>query len=146
MGGAGEVERAQLQMRNEAARGGNDHISARTQAFSFLLIARTVVAAVDGHTVDVHIIGKALHGLVYLLGQLTRRSHDQAVDGIGRMGILTEQGQQGQKIGRGFSCAGLGDAHDITAFKDWGNTLFLDWGAFVKVHIVKSVEDVVAKF
>lgn len=76
MGGAREVERAQLQMRDEAARSGNDHISARAQAFSFLLIARTVVAAVDGHTVDVHIIGKALHGLVYLLGQLTRRSHD----------------------------------------------------------------------
>ena len=56
MSGAGEVERAQLQMRDEAARGGNDHISARAQAFSFLLIARTVVAAVDGHTVDVHII------------------------------------------------------------------------------------------
>ena len=36
--------------------------------------------------------------------------------------------ENGQHKGNGFSCAGLGQAKDIFAFKNGGNCLLLDWG------------------
>ena len=74
-------------MTDESARGGNDDACTRVETTLLLLVAYAIVATIHGNgTNAIEIVGEALHGLVDLLCQFTRRSHDDAVDCI--LGVI----------------------------------------------------------
>ena len=69
-----QIDVAQTDVRDETSRRGDDHVDTRLHALQFLVVAVAVVAAVDCHAAHARrVVGKALHGLVDLLGELTCR-------------------------------------------------------------------------
>ena len=77
-----QIDVAQADVGDESSRCGNDHVDSRLHTLKLLVVAVAVIAAVDSHTAHVWcIVGKALHGLVDLLGELACGRHDDAIDG-----------------------------------------------------------------
>ena len=72
-------------MSNQTSRSSNYNISSQHQPFFLLFKKYSVVTTVDSYTTDRHKIRKTFHLLVYLLRQLTRRRHNNTVDGIFRV-------------------------------------------------------------
>ena len=143
VGGAAEVERAELQMGDESPGGGQHDVGAGLERTPLLFVARTIVAAVDGHGIDAGVVGKALQGLVNLPRQLPGGGNDEAVHRVGGMFVALQQGEQGQEVGGGFPCAGLGYAEHIAPFDNGGNALRLNGRAFFKTHIIECIEHIV---
>ena len=82
-------------MGQQAAGRGNYDVGAALQTLAFLLVAHAIIAAVNGYSVDIHIITKALQGLINLLRQFARGRHHQTVDGVCRMRFLLQKREQG---------------------------------------------------
>ena len=77
---AAEVYVSHRDVAYESSRSCYYHVCPELHSFSLLVVAVAVVASVYGNAVHVaHIIREALHSLVYLLCQLSRRAHDDAV-------------------------------------------------------------------
>ena len=129
----------------EASGGGYDDVGALGESSALLFVALAVIAAIHGHAVDVHIVGKALEGLVNLAGEFAGGGHDEAVDGVGGVWLLLEEGEYGQKIGRCLAGAGLCDAYDVASLKEMRDALLLHGRALFEVHVPDGVEDVVGK-
>ena len=74
-------------MTDKSAWGGNDDTCTRVETTLLLLVAYAIVATIYGNGTDaIEIVGETLHGLVDLLCQFTRWSHDDAVDSI--LGVI----------------------------------------------------------
>ena len=133
-------------MRYQSSRSGDNDVGSKAHALHLLVVTVAVVATVHGHARHVgQVIRKALHRLVYLLGKLTRRRHHYAVDNILGIVATVKLGEDGQQIRGRLSRSSLGHAHDVVAIQDRRYTLFLHRGAFIKTHVVKSVENVVGE-
>ena len=144
--GAREVEVAHLQMTEQTTRRGDDHRCSAAQALHLLVEARAVVAAIDGNGAHpVQIVGEALHGLVYLLGQFACGCHDHAVDGIFWIAAVVEHRQDGQQVGCRLARACLCHADDVASVEYLGDTLLLYGCHLLEVHVVECIEDVVVQ-
>ena len=143
---AREIDVAQRHVGDEAAGGGDDHVGTEGEALELLVVAVAVVAAIDGHARHaVEMVGEALHGLVDLLGQLARRRHDDAVDGVGRIAAVGQLGEDGEQVGCRLARAGLGDTQDVAAFEDVGDAAFLYGSARLELHVVQGVEHIIVQ-
>ena len=69
----------------QTPRGSNNDISTQCQPSFLLLEQYSVITTIHGHAGNRHEIRETFHLLVYLLRQLAGRSHDNAIDGIGRV-------------------------------------------------------------
>jgi len=76
---------AKTEVGYQTSRSGNDNICTQCQTSFLLFEQNSVITAIHCHTGNRHEVGEALHLLVYLLCQLTGRSHDNAIDSIGRV-------------------------------------------------------------
>ena len=133
-----------IEVADESSRGGNDDVGSQFESFALLFKADTVVAAIDGdgrHTVQ--IVGKSFHLLVYLLSQFSGWRHDDAIDGVFRIIAVAQFVEHGQQVGGRLSCASLCNAHQVSSLQNLGNGLFLDRGAFLKVHGIECVKQLV---
>ena len=82
-----EVEITHLEVTEQSAWCGNQHIGTHTHRAQLLIVAVTIVTTVNSHAAHIiQIVAKALHGLVDLLCQLAGWRHDDGVDGI--LGIV----------------------------------------------------------
>ena len=79
---------AKTEVGYQTSRSGNDNICTQCQTSFLLFEQNSVITAIHCHTGNRHEVGEALHLLVYLLCQLTGRSHDNAIDSIGRVSAL----------------------------------------------------------
>ena len=145
MRGARKIEIAELKVRNEASRGGNDDIGALGEGLSFLFEADAVVSAVDSDAVRARVVGKTLQGLVDLLRQFACGRHDEAVHSVVRMRLIAQNGEHREEIGRGLAGSGLCDANEVFAFEEMGDATCLYGSAFFETHVPKCVEHVFAQ-
>ena len=124
-------------MRDETSGGSNDDVGAQRQALQFLVVACAVVAAIDGYAAHaVEIVAETLHCLVYLLCQLARWSHDDAVHRVFLVAAVVEHTQYRQQISGCFAGSGLSYAQNVVAFQYLRNTLILNRSAGFKVHVI----------
>ena len=80
-----QIDSAQFDMRQQTS-GGSDHdIGPHFHPSLLLFPGNTVRASVDGNGGNRDKIGKTFDLLVDLLGQFACGSHDDGIDGIGRM-------------------------------------------------------------
>ena len=84
-------------MTEQAPGSGDNHIRTHLESLRLYVEAAAVIAAIDGDTGNaVQIVTKTLHGLVYLLCQLTCGSHDDTIDSILRISAVIKHGKYGQ--------------------------------------------------
>ena len=141
--GAAQVECAKLQVGNETARCGEHNVGSSLQRTALLFIAYAIVATIYGYGINSCVVGKALKCLVYLACQLARWGNDQAVYGVGRVGVALKQSEQRQQVGCRLARTRLGHAKHIVVLKNGRYTLCLYWCALFKPHVVECVEHVV---
>ena len=123
-------------VREQTTWGGYNHIGSHLQTLCFYIEAVAVVTTIDGHAADaIEIVAKALHGLVYLLGQFTGGRHDDAVDGILGKTSVVEHAEDRQQISRCLACSGLCYTDKVLTVKYFWNTLFLNGCHLLEVHI-----------
>ena len=83
-------------MTEQAPGSGDNHICTHLESLCLYVEAAAVVAPIDCNTGNAfQIVAKTLHGLVYLLCQLTRGSHDDTIDSILRISAVIKHGQNG---------------------------------------------------
>ncbi len=112
-------------MVQEAARAGHHEVHAGAQ---LLDLGGVTHPAVDAGVAQTGVAAQVAGRIQDLLGQLAGGRDDQAA-GLGALARLgLEPVQNGQEKGRGLARAGLGQAHDVTAFFHRGDGLFLDRG------------------
>ena len=133
-----------LQMRQESAGGGDDHVGALLQTMLLLGETAAVGTAVNGERGDRQIVGEPLHLVVYLHGEFARGGHDDAVDGVRGIIAVSQPLDYGQQVSGRLAGTGLGDSHEVLALQRRRNGHGLDGGALVEVHGVKCVEYVVS--
>ena len=139
-----QIDITYLDVAEQTAWGGNDHVGSHAERTLFLVIASTVVAAIDGHaTHRVQIVAKTLHGLVYLLGELTCGSHDETVDGIGRIATVVEHGEDGQQVGGCLAGSCLCHPHHVVLVENLRDALLLNGSHLLEMHVVECIEYVV---
>ena len=135
---------AHRDMADQAAGGGYHHVGAQGEALGLLVVAPSIVAAIDGHTADtVEIVAEAFHRLVYLLGEFAGRTHNDAVDGIVGIEPVVDEAEDGEKIGGGLAGACLGYAYHVAPVEYLGDTCLLDRSAGLKTHVIERIEYVV---
>src|SRR5574344_132914 len=131
-------------MAEQSSGSSDNHISSHLQTFHFLVIAVTVVSAIYGHAAyTVQVIAKSLHSLVYLHGQLARRRHDDAVDGILRITSVIHQTEYWQQVSCRFTCTRLCHTHHIVIVEYFRDTFFLYWCALIEMHIIERIQYIV---
>ena len=124
-------------MADEASGSGNNHICTHLETLEFLIVAVAVVAAIYSHAANtIEIIAEALHGLVYLLSQLTCRAHYDAVDSVLWESAVIKTREDRQQIGSGLSGTCLSYAKKVATFEYWRDTLFLYGSTHVEAHVV----------
>ena len=139
-----QVYVAHTDMADETAGSGYHYVSTHSETLHLLVVAVTVVAAIHRHTADaVEIIAKALHGLVYLLGQFPRGRHDDAVDGFFGIAAIVQHAEDGQQVGGRLARSGLGHADDVVIVENLRDATLLDRGAIIETHVVERIEDIV---
>ena len=84
----GKIYITKAKMGYQTPRGSNNDISTQCQPSFLLLEQYSVITAIHSHAGNRHEIRETFHLLVYLLRQLAGRSHDNAIDGIGRVSAL----------------------------------------------------------
>ena len=128
----------------QASGGGYHHVGTQLQALGLLVVASSVVAAIHCHAADaVEVVAESLHCLVYLLCQFAGGTHDDAVDGVFGVIAVVDEAEDGQQVGGGFACAGLGNANQVATIENLGDAGLLDGGAGLEAHVVERIEDVV---
>ena len=143
---AREIDVSHTDMREQAAGSGNNDVRPHLEPLGFCVETGTVVAAIDGNAGDaVQVVAEPLHGLVYLLSQLARGSHDDAVDGILGVATVVEHGENGQQVGCRLACSCLCYAYDVALVKYFGDTSFLYRSHLLEVHVVECIKDVVVQ-
>ena len=91
-------------MADETSGGGNDYVGTHLKTLEFLIVAVAVVAAIYSYAANaVEIIAEALHGLVYLLSQLTCRAHYDTVDSVFWKSAVVKTREDRQQIGSSLS-------------------------------------------
>ena len=120
---AGEQQLAALEMVEQAARRGDDHIGAAVDLGGLSLEGHTADEEGDGEVV---LLAQRLEGLAHLVGQFARRFEDEGARHARPGAALFEQRQHGQHEGRGLARAGLGEAQHVPALEGVGNGLRLD--------------------
>ena len=124
-------------MGDEAAWSGDDYISAHAETLQLLIVAVAVVATINSHAAHIlQVVAEALHGLVYLLGQLAGWRHDDAVDGVFRIAAIIKLAQYWEQIGCCLAGSGLCHAQYVVTFQYLRDTFFLYRGAGVEAHVV----------
>ena len=84
-------------MTEQAPGSGDNHICTHLESLCLNVETASVVAPIDCNTGNaVQIVAKTLHGLVYLLCQLTCGSHDDTIDSILRISAVIKHGKYGQ--------------------------------------------------
>ena len=132
-----QVEVSHANVAEQTARGGNDDIGTHLQSLRLHVKTTAVVAAIDSDAAyAVKIVAKALHGLVYLLCQLTGGGHHDTVDGILGITAVVKQREYRQQIGSSLACAGLCNADEVVAVQNLRNASFLYRCHLLEVHII----------
>ena len=112
-------------MVEQAARCSDEHVGTAVELAELL---------VEGHAADEQrhgqfvVLAVAVEVFLHLRGQFARRLQDQRARHAGPRAALLKQRKHGQHEGGCLAGAGLGDAHDVTAFQHMRNGLFLNRG------------------
>src|SRR5438874_1879488 len=122
-----KMERALLEMIEQAARRGDDDIDA---AFQFLALLAVANAAVDHGRAQIGKASIVAKGGLDLRSELSRRLQDQTT----KFPVMSEQRQNRKREGSGFSGTGLGGADQILAGENNGEGAKLDWGGLSEAH------------
>ena len=138
-----KIHAAVLQVGDHAARRGDHHVGTHQHAALLHVPALAVATAVNDRRRDGQVVGEALELLVDLLRQLARRHDDERLDHIVRVPLQQQLVQQRQRIGRRLARSRLGAADDVAPLQNDGNRLLLHGRHFVKIHILKTVEDLI---
>ena len=122
---AGEQEPAALEMVEQAAGRGDQHVDAARE-LGVLVVERH---AAD-HQRDVELVACAVfvEALLHLRGELARRLQDQRARHARAGAALLQHGEHRQREGGGLAGAGLGDAEHVAAREHVRDRLFLDGG------------------
>ena len=126
----GDVQRALLQVVDDATRGAHDDLRAAAQAGELDAVGLT---AVDGQDLDAtQVVGEGLEGVRDLEGQLACGREDEC---LRVAGIGIDLGQHRQREGRGLTRTGLGQADDVATLHEDRDSLCLDWGWLGEAHL-----------
>ena len=132
----GDVQRALLQVVDDAARGAHDDLGAAAQAGELDAVG---LAAVDRQDLDAaEVVGEGLEGVGDLQGQFTRRCENQSLRGAL---LLVDAGQDRQRESRGLAGARLGEADDVAPVHQERNGLLLDGGRRFEADLLDCVKD-----
>jgi len=128
----------------EPSGGGDDDVGAHAEASQFLFVAVAVVSAVYGETAHtVEIVAESLHCLVYLLCQLARGTHYDAVYCVFGVVSVVELAEYGQQVGGCLACSCLCHSQHIVSLEYLRYALFLYRSARLEMHVIQCVEHVV---
>ena len=142
---AREVEVAHLEVAEQSAWRGNQHIGTHTHGTQLLVVAVAVVATVYGYAAHiVEIVAEALHSLIYLLGELACGRHDDGVDGILGIATIVELREYRQQVGGSLAGSRLRYTQHIVAIQNLGNAPLLDGCHIFEVHVVERIENIIA--
>ena len=123
-----ELHRVLVFQIQQPARRCYQHVHAAAQLHHL----RVNADATENHQrADVEIAAIVTHVLTNLRRQLAGWGQDQGADRTTAFGvrlIFYQQFQQRQGKARGFAGTGLGARHQVTALKNGGDRLLLDWG------------------
>ena len=112
-------------MIEQTARRGDQHVGAARD----LLVLLVEGDAADQQRHRQLVVGAvALEAVLHLRGELARRLQDQRARHAGAGTPLLEQGQHGEREGRGLAGAGLREAEHVATRQHMGDALFLDRG------------------
>src|SRR5437016_11283498 len=125
------MERALLEMIEQAARRGDDDIDA---ALQFLALFAVANAAVDHGRAQIGETPVIAKGGLDLRSELARRLQDQTT----KFPVMSKQRQNRKCEGGGFASAGLGGADQILAGENNGEGAKLDRGRFGKTHCLDA--------
>lgn len=131
-------------MTDQAPRRGDNHICSHSQPAFLLLITYPVVSAIYCYARHVHVIGKTLHSLVYLLGQFPGGGHDDTINGFFGITAIAQFTQYGKQESRSLTRPRLCHADHVTPLEYHGDGMFLNRRALGKIHIVQGIEHLVA--
>lgn len=133
-------------MAQQSAGSGYDHVGTQLQALHLLVISVSVIAAIHGNAAHpVKVITETLHGLVYLLGELARWRHHNAIDGVLRIAPVIKHAEYWEQVGGCLARACLRHSYDVVLVKNLRYALLLYWCTFVKMHVVKRIQYVIVQ-
>ena len=141
-----EVDVAEREVADETAWGGDEHVGTLLHGTLLLLVADAVVAAIHRHAAYARgVIGKALHGLIDLLREFARRTHDDTVDGILRIAAVVEKTEDGQEVSGCLARTRLGHTNDVAPLQYGRDGVLLYGGALEEIHSIECIEHVVVE-
>lgn len=138
-----KVDAAVLDVRDHAPGGGDHHVRTHQHTALLHIPALAVATAVYDRGRHGQVVRKSLELLVDLLRQFARRHDDHRFYHIVFVPFDQQPVEQRQRIGRRLAGSGLGATDDVAALQDHRDGVFLDRSHLLKIHIVKSVEDLI---
>ena len=139
-----QVDITHLKVRQQTARSGDYHFDAVFKRLLLLCETGAVSAAVNSQRTYRQKIREALESRVNLDGKLARGRHDHALHLLRRL-ALAQLIDYGKKESRRLARARLSHGYKVAARQSRRNCLLLNRSAFLKIHIIESVKDVVGK-
>ena len=121
---AGQIDIALVEVVDQAAGAGDEHVDAATQGVDLRVHAD---AAVDGGDLQALVLAVGADAVVHLHGQLARGDEDQgARPAIGALSHAVQALQHRQHEGRGLAGTGLGAAQQVVAGENQRDGFGLD--------------------
>ncbi len=140
-----EINVSEVQVTQQSARSGDDHVGAMHQTFLLNVEITTFATSIDGHARCIDEIREPLHLLVNLLRQFSCRSHDHAVDGVFGIAIAVQVAEDRQQVGGRLASTRLCYCNHILTGQYGRDGFLLHWSTISIVHIIQGVQYAVVK-